>query len=596
MVRSMYSGVSGMRSHQTAMDTIGNNIANVNTYGFKGSRTTFSDIYYQSLRGASAASSTRGGVNHSQIGVGAQVRSVDLMMTRQSFTQTDMTMDVALDGEGFLQVMDADGNKYYTRAGQLNFDANGNLVDSKGNFVLGTNGDPFGKAAGSEKIQVNLGSVNPSVASKEETIDNVIWSITTSNPTEDGNVGISFVSDVSMPFNQDCAAEVTDSGIVVRLNGNKVFKSDSELTEAVNNAIQKACQEKTQSDHPAGNFTITTQGLTWPTDGITGEGLCNTSKKVVQGSITGTNFTNGYRLDSSGFGSSFGRTADGKEDADVVGATNGSITLEVTGGGGGTGGTTTPAGLTIKMNLGKTSPGPVTGGVEYSASLESIPSGSQKVILYRGGDTSSDDYVTITIPDMSQYIETDGTMKPDLKTDPTGGTDYDINDLGLTNMSSPSGTTPDYNSMKVTASKTPDAYSLSSKTIVLEGGTKGGPQGIDSLTGISIGTDGVISGQHSLLGDVILGRIDVAVFVNPSGLGEAGGTYFTTSPNSGTMTITKPGENGSGQLVAGALEMSNVDLAREFTDMIKTQRGYQANGRIITVTDTMLEELVNLKR
>ena len=86
----MYSGVSGMRSHQTAMDTIGNNIANVNTYGFKGSRTTFSDIYYQSLRGASAASSTRGGVNHSQIGVGAQVRSVDLMMNRQGFTHASL--------------------------------------------------------------------------------------------------------------------------------------------------------------------------------------------------------------------------------------------------------------------------------------------------------------------------------------------------------------------------------------------------------------------------------------------------------------------------------------------------------------------------
>jgi len=307
MVRSMYSGVSGMRSHQTAMDTIGNNIANVNTYGFKGSRTTFSDIYYQSLRGASAASSTRGGVNHSQIGVGAQVRSVDLMMTRQSFTQTDMTMDVALDGEGFLQVMDADGNKYYTRAGQLNFDANGNLVDSKGNFVLGVNGDPFGKPAGSDKIQVNLGSVNPAAASAEETIDGVLWTITAENPTEDGNVGISFVSDVSMPANQDCVAEVTDSGIVVRLNGNMIFTGDAALNTAVNNAIEKACQEKTQASHPAGQFTITS-GLSatdWGT-GLTGEQLCNTSKKVKQGSITGVSadFTNkGYRIDSSGFGS-----------------------------------------------------------------------------------------------------------------------------------------------------------------------------------------------------------------------------------------------------------------------------------------------------
>lgn len=581
MVRSMYSGVSGMRSHQTAMDTIGNNIANVNTYGFKGSRTTFSDIYYQSLRGASAASSTRGGVNHSQIGVGAQVRSVDLMMTRQSFTQTDMTMDVALDGEGFLQVMDADGNKYYTRAGQLNFDANGNLVDSKGNFVLGVNGDPFGKGPGSDKIQVNLGSVNPATAKAEETLDGVLWTITTSNPTEDGNVGISFVSDVSMPVNQDCIAEVTDSGIVVRLNGNKVFKSDGELTTAVNNAIQKACQEKTQADHPAGDFTITS-GLTWPADGITGEGLCNTSKKVQQGTITGLGPMGSYRIDSSGFGSTFGS---GVDDISVI--NDGSIT--VTNNGDGT--------LQITMVLKEGT----TDTLTYSATLDSIPEGSQKVILHNGN--SETDYLTLTIPDMSKYLNADGTYKtnPDSTNDPKDpydptsfGTAVNIVNMGAN--SAAAGQTPVYDGLKVTASKTPDAYSLSSKTIVLEGGTKGGPQGIDSLTGVSIGTDGVISGQHSILGDVVLGRIDVAVFVNPSGLGEAGGTYFTTSPNSGTMTITKPGENGSGQMVAGALEMSNVDLAREFTDMIKTQRGYQANGRIITVTDTMLEELVNLKR
>ncbi|RKJ58612.1 flagellar hook-basal body complex protein [bacterium 1XD42-1] len=586
MVRSMYSGVSGMRSHQTAMDTIGNNIANVNTYGFKGSRTTFSDIYYQSLRGASAASSTRGGVNHSQIGVGAQVRSVDLMMTRQSFTQTDMTMDVALDGEGFLQIMDADGNKYYTRAGQLNFDANGNLVDSKGNFVLGTNGDPFGKDPGSEKIQVNLGSVNPAAAKAEETIDGVLWTITAENTTDEGNVGISFVSDKSMPSNQECVAEVTDSGIVVRLNGNMKFTSDSDLSTKVNDAIKKACQEKTQSDHPAGNFTITS-GLDWGS-GLTGEELCNTSKKVTQGTISGTSadFTQkGYRIDSDGFGSKFG------DNASVVGATDGTVTVKFTAG--------TKADpdnnvaykapvLTVEMKL---------GDVTYTGTTSSIAEGSQSLILYNPNDKTKNDYLTLKIPDISKYLDEDRIgfgLKEDGK---TAYTQKDLTDeLDVKNVGAANATDATKFELNVTASKQPEAHCLSSKTIVLSGGTKGGPQGIDSLTGVSIGTDGVISGQHSLLGDVILGRIDVAVFVNPSGLGEAGGTYFTSSPNTGGMTITKPGEKGSGQLVAGALEMSNVDLAREFTDMIKTQRGYQANGRIITVTDTMLEELVNLKR
>lgn len=579
MVRSMYSGVSGMRSHQTAMDTIGNNIANVNTYGFKGSRTTFSDIYYQSLRGASAASSTRGGVNHSQIGVGAQVRSVDLMMTRQSFTQTDMTMDVALDGEGFLQVMDADGNKYYTRAGQLNFDANGNLVDSKGNFVLGVNGDPFGKGPGSDKIQVNLGSVNPTAAKAEETIDGVLWTITTSNPTEDGNVGISFVSDVSMAVNDACIAEVTDSGIVVRLNGNKVFTGDDVLSNAVNDAIKKACQAKTQKDHPAGDFTITSN-LTWPADGLKGSELCDTSKKVIQGSISGTGTLKGktvgqYSIVSDGFGSKFA------ENVDLTKWTNGTIKMTEEG-------NTDPKKLKVAMTF--------ADGTAYSAILDSIPTGAQTVKLYKGGtEKDNEDYLTIKIPDISQYRAPDGkSFIENPNSSPKGPytwADFDVDNLSKLNADNK----PD-GSFKVTASKAPKSKSLSSKTIVLSGGTKGGPQGIDSLTGVSIGTDGVISGQHSILGDVVLGRIDVAVFVNPSGLGEAGGTYFTTSPNSGTMTITKPGENGSGQMVAGALEMSNVDLAREFTDMIKTQRGYQANGRIITVTDTMLEELVNLKR
>ena len=132
-----------------------------------------------------------------------------------------------------------------------------------------------------------MGSVNPAAAKAEETIDGILWTITAQNPTEDGNVGISFVSDVSMAVNEPCIAEVTDSGIVVKLNGNMVFKDETTFNSTVNDAIQKACQEKTQKDHPAGRFTITS-GLTaeqWA-EGITGEQLCNTSKKVTQGSVT----------------------------------------------------------------------------------------------------------------------------------------------------------------------------------------------------------------------------------------------------------------------------------------------------------------------
>lgn len=577
MVRSMYSGVSGMRVHQTAMDTIGNNIANVNTYGFKGSRTTFADIYYQSLRGASAASATRGGVNASQVGVGSQVRSVDVMMTRSSFTQTDMGMDVAIDGEGFLQVMDANGNKFYTRAGQLLFDANGNLVDSKGNFVLGTNGETFGVDPGSNKIQVALGSVNPTAASVEQTIDDVIWRINTTENTDEGNVGISFVPDSSMAANEPCKAEVTDSGIIVRLNGNMVFKSDAELSKAVNDAIQSASRDLIQGPHPAGDFTISSEGLNWGS-GITGEELCNTSKKVVPGSITGLNGDlKGYSIVS--YGSEFG------SDPAVLTATDGTITPTTTIS---TDTPKKPATMEIEMEL---------NGITYSGKMDKIPDGSSKLILYKNGDPTSKDYVEVKVPNMSEYFNSDKTDFA-TNTNVTPNAPYTDADLPIVaNMSKTTGDPPvTDNSLIIKASKIPESHSLSSQAFTLTGGTKGGPQGVDSLTGVSIGTDGVITGHHENLGDVTIGRIDLAVFVNPSGLTSAGGTYFTTSPNSGTMNLVKPGMGGSGQVVAGSLELSNVDLSREFTDMIKTQRGYQANSRIITVTDTMLEELVNLKR
>ena len=122
MVRSMYSGVSGLRSHQQRLDVIGNNVSNVNTYGFKSSRATFRDMFYQNVRNAAQGTSSRGGINPSAIGYGASLSSVDLLMEVSSMTPTGNPLDVAITGEGFLQVMDNDGNIFYTRAGMLDVD------------------------------------------------------------------------------------------------------------------------------------------------------------------------------------------------------------------------------------------------------------------------------------------------------------------------------------------------------------------------------------------------------------------------------------------------------------------------------------------
>ena len=139
-MKALYSGVSGMRSHQTKMDVIGNNIANVNTNGYKTQRATFRDVYYQTLGNPSQAAVGIGGTNSSQVGYGAQIASVDTIHTLSGYSPTNKETDLYINGEGYLKVIDASGEMYYTRYGALNFDSAGQLVDSNGSIVLGLNG------------------------------------------------------------------------------------------------------------------------------------------------------------------------------------------------------------------------------------------------------------------------------------------------------------------------------------------------------------------------------------------------------------------------------------------------------------------------
>lgn len=146
MVRSLYSGVAGLTSHQTRMDVIGNNIANVNTYGFKASRTSFSDIYYQTKKSASGGTSVFAGNNESAVGYGVQISSIDKDMSASSFQTTNRTLDLAISGDGFFMTGGVNevgqiSDVTYTRYGSFGVDSAGNLVNTMNQFVLGTNND-----------------------------------------------------------------------------------------------------------------------------------------------------------------------------------------------------------------------------------------------------------------------------------------------------------------------------------------------------------------------------------------------------------------------------------------------------------------------
>lgn len=156
MIKSMYSAVTGLRNHQTMLDVIGNNIANVNTIGFKSSRVLFSDLFYQTIAEASAPTTDNGGSNPMQIGYGSTVSSIDVLMTRSGYQQTSRTLDLYIAGEGFFVIETGAGQQLYTRVGSLRFNANGDLVDSNNNFVLGLNGSSvtIGDGTALERIQI----------------------------------------------------------------------------------------------------------------------------------------------------------------------------------------------------------------------------------------------------------------------------------------------------------------------------------------------------------------------------------------------------------------------------------------------------------
>ena len=550
MNRALYSGVAGLKAHQTKMDVIGNNISNVNTYGYKSQRAVFSDVFYQTVASATAGTASKGGTNPSSIGYGSQLAAIQTKMSQSSMQSTGYGLDVAITGEGFFQVMDADGNIFYTKAGLLDYDANGYLTDVNGNFVLGA-AKADGTAA-SEKIKIdNIGAV-PSAASKADvTINGIKYTITSSNATESGNISIAIGSSDDLPAGQKATATISTTGtITVKLSSTEKFTDIASLNAAINAAITEANGGKA---HAAGTFTIAAPDAAtkFPTGGLTGKEICGTDYSVTDGTITGDPIFGGL-MTINGTSSDFIGSG-------TVNSTDFTATYTAASGG-------NPAFWTISMTVGaKTYSGVLKDG-ELAKSL-----------LLK---SSAGDYVEVTNPGFDQLVDQADTSTPK----------DGVPDVTTLNALATG------DSLTVAPATQSNELGLSSVSFSLAGGTKGGAVTLDQLTSIAIGSDGVLSVTHADLGTVTAGRISLASFANPSGLQMKGSNYFQKTTNSGEPILCNPGSSGTGELQSNTLELSNVDLSSEFAEMITTQRGFQANSRIITVSDTMLEELINLKR
>lgn len=534
MMKSLYSGVAGLKVHNQRMDVVGNNISNVNTVGYKASTTTFKDIFYQNKTYSSSGDAVSGGRNSNQIGYGASLGAIQQVMTQSGFKYTDEETDCAIQGEGFFQVMDVAGNIYYTRNGHFHIDNVGNLCDAQGNIVLGVSGDPTNIDASSNRINLYVPPIDNRAASVTKTYknghDEYTYTVSANTYGDEGNISITImdIKESESPF-------ATQNGklVTVYMELDQEFKNEADF----NNAIQEAMEAGGIAfDSEVLPITFDFESLPSDADILANKASCNL-KHTFAATTDG------------GPGGNIDLTFTADEAGDFANAYEINI---------------------VSANVDKV----VARWMEDVLTI-TIPSTKatsaadiQTAINDRAGDNNAK---KITVggtgsftADQAEYMRTEGTTLR----------------VGMANGRN--------NFFKNVAE--------AMDTIKLTGGTIAAEQTTKDLESIFIDDDGVIYGVHTIHGTIAMGRIDIVTFENPTGLDQVGLTYWKPSLSSGDPELKKPNELGAGAIVSGALELSNADLSEEISDMIITQRGFQANSRVITVTDTMLEELVNLKR
>jgi flagellar hook protein FlgE len=398
VLRSLYAGISGLRAEQTMLDVTSNNIANVNTTGFKSSSVQFEDTLSQLVSAAGLSTSVKAGTNPSQIGLGVRVAGVTTNLTEGAQTTTGNNLDAMVSGDGYF-VTKTGSENLYTRDGSFHWDSEGRLATADGSLVQGWQADNGVVSTGGVPTNLTLpsGSVAPATATTKAAM--------TGNLPSDAAVGTVLSRNITTYSSDGTASSLTAT------------------------------------------FTAAASGV-WNYSIANGTGTAKTGS----------------------------------------------------------------------LQTGAASVAPVSGGT--AADLKPVVSG-----------------ITVDLSGMSGYA------------------------------------------------------GLSTSALASQNGNAAG-----TLLSVTMGTDGTLSGTFSNGATVAIARLAIGTFTNPEGLEKAGNSSMTETLNSGNVRLGTAGTDGYGSVVSGALEASNVDLSQEFTNLIVAQRGFQANARIITTSDSILQELMQLKQ
>jgi flagellar hook protein FlgE len=550
MMRSLYSAVSGLKNNQTYMDVIGNNISNVNTVGFKSSSVTFQDILSQTLQGASSASGTSGGTNPMQVGLGSGLASISTNFTDGSTQSTGVSTDLAISGQGFFVVGTAQ-NQMYTRNGTFTTDSLGNFLTSTGLSVLGWQANSAGVVDTTQPIAgitIPVGSSMPAKLS------------TTISLTGNLNGGATAIDLATMKTNADAALTAASSLklATAAVLGTAPIPAGAALAAATaaDNAAQTALTDATAAQAAAvaavANPTTATiaAALEAAATALASVTAASTAANT-SANTTGTNSTTTAAAVAAAKTAKAAVAAIAKSDSATP------VTLPVYDA---QGNAYTLTGTITKATANAWTFVPaqtILGGTDGTTVVGTVATGCTSTIKFNADGTfdTSTVFKAIKITPTGPYA---------------GASPFDIQ---------PSGSAMTQYGTDTTAKFTEtDGY------------------GAGTLKTTTIASNGQITGNFTNGKTQVIAQIALAVFNNPDGLLSSGNSYYSKTTNSGEPQIGTTSTGGRGTFTPGSLEMSNVDLAQQFTNMIVAQRAFQANSKIITTVDTMLDELVNLKR
>ena len=593
---SLYTGITGLSTMGEAMSVIGNNISNINTVGFKQARPQFMDLLSQRIFTASGSA---------QIGKGVSLGTINNVFSQGAFINSEEDTDLAISGDGFFMVRKDDVDTiYYTRAGNFILDNQGRLVTPLGDIVQGWALDEDGQRVGTpDDIVLNTSNLPPAMTSKATFITNLeadsasrsaslwqAWDGTKDNPINGNsyvyqnslrvydslgdahNLAIYFDPEYNAPqasLTTSLAGtdnDITFTAVSGGSNGNNITityidpgaaRASTDVTDVTGTSITVTLAHDGTSITSTANDVVAAIAASSSASSLVSSAATGTGTGVVT-AMAATNLTGGSDVNTTPNQWEYIITTDPSEDYRVI---NGNSVTD-----------TEYAGLLMR---GIITFDPDTGGIANTPTA--ITAEEITDIDTVNVPPNPPTWSSLT-PNNNGYFELTANYVQ-------GAADQTIeinlganNQLGLNNWVAESLSTTQYAAASTTIHQAQDGYASS------------------YLQGVSVGSDGTIYGNYSNGQNVGRYQIALATFQNQWGLEKLGQNLYAETRTSGTRSSNPAGEGGAGDLNPNALEQSNVDLAKELVDMIVIQRGFQANSKIITTTDLMLSELINLKR